>query len=229
MAQRRLEGTRTNSKTDGCTTCQEKRQHKVWSRFFLFSLRAFTFLSVGNFKFLIDPWTLDRPHEKVFSPKTGAPAKKSSVIVKPQSRKELKMATKMIRKGRSGAKLNVSPDKQGNNSPDKQTHLDLSPRALPTILSDTSPQEEVGDEVRRKSRRSGADFIRDQEEAQDEGKRKSRRAGGASGPQEEILLQEGEGLTVRTLYRYFVFNLGVFVCQVCLSLICLLDCWFVIW
>ena len=114
------------------------------------------------------------------------------------------MATKMVRKGRSGANLNVSPDKQGNNSPDKQTHLDLSPRALPTILSDTSPQEEVGDEVRRKSRRSGADFIRDQEEAQDEGKRKSRRAGGASGPQEEMLLREGEGLTVRSLYRYFL-------------------------
>ena len=112
------------------------------------------------------------------------------------------MATKVIRKGRSGASLNVSPEKEGNNWPDKQTHLGLSPRALPTILSDTSPQEEVGDEVRRKSRRSGADFIHDQEEAQDEGKRKSRRAGGASGPQEETLLQEGqEGLTVRSLYR----------------------------
>ena len=110
------------------------------------------------------------------------------------------MATKMSRKGKIDAN---SPAKEGKIWPGKETHLGLSPKALPTILSDTSPQEEVGEEVRRRSRRS------EQEEVEGDGRRKSRRAGGAgagavgasSGTREETLLQEGEGLTVRSLYR----------------------------
>ena len=113
------------------------------------------------------------------------------------------MATKMSRKGKIDAN---SPAKEGNIWPGKETHLGLSPKALPTILSDTSPQEEVGEEVRRRSRRS------EQEEVEGDGRRKSRRAGGggagargaSSGTREEMLLQEGEGLTVRSLYRYIL-------------------------
>ena len=111
------------------------------------------------------------------------------------------MATKMSRKGKVDAN---SPAKEGNIWPGKETHLGLSPKALPTILSDTSPQEEVGEEVRRRSRRS------EQEEVEGDGRRKSRRAGGggaggaSNGTREEMLLQEGEGLTVRSLYRYIL-------------------------
>ena len=135
----------------------------------------------------------------------------SSVIVEPPRRKELKhnlekMATKMSRKGKSNS--SVSPARRGNMWPDKETHL--SPKALPTILSDTSPQEEVGGEVRRRSRRSGAEQEEEEQEKdeeeveeEDEVKHKSRRPRGSSSsaPQEEMLLQEGEGLTVRSLYR----------------------------
>ena len=120
-----------------------------------------------------------------------------------------KMATKMSRKGKSNS--SVSPARRGNMWPDKETQL--SPKALPTILSDTSPQEEVGGEVRRRSRRSGAEQEEEEEEEEveededeDEVKHKSQRPrrGGSSSisaPQEEMLLQEGEGLTVRSLYR----------------------------
>ena len=111
------------------------------------------------------------------------------------------MATKMSRKSNSNS--SVSPARRGNVWPDKETQLSLSPKALPTILSDTSPQEEVRDEVRRRSRQSGAD-----EEEQEEP-----RGASSSGPQEETLLQEGEGLTVRSLYRFSIFKLEfLFVC-----------------
>ena len=136
---------------------------------------------------------------------------KPSVNVEPPRRKDLKhklekMATKISRKGKSNS--SVSPARRGNMWPDKETQL--SPKALPTILSDTSPQEEVGDEVRRRSRRSRAEqeeeeHEKDEEEVEeeDEVKHKSRRPRGSSSsaPQEEMLLQEGEGLTVRSLYR----------------------------
>ena len=131
---------------------------------------------------------------------------KPSVIEEPPRRKDLKhklekMATKMSRKGKSNS--SVSPARRGNMWPDKETQL--SPKALPTILSDTSPQEEVGGEVRRRSRRSGAEQEDEEveEDEEDEVKHKSRRPRGSSSsaPQEEMLLQEGEGLTVRSLYR----------------------------
>ena len=134
---------------------------------------------------------------------------KPSVIVEPPRRKELKhklekMATKMSRKGKSNS--SVSPARRGNMWPDKETQL--SPKALPTILSDTSPQEEVGGEVRRRSRRSGAEQEDEEveEDEEDEVKHKSQRprrggSSSSSAPQEEMLLQEGEGLTVRSLYR----------------------------
>ena len=126
--------------------------------------------------------------------------------MEPPRRKDLKhklekMATKMSRKGKSNS--SISPARRGNMWPDKETQL--SPKALPTILSDTSPQEEVGGEVRRRSRRSGAEQEEEEEEVEeeDEVKHKSRRPRGSSSsaPQEEMLLQEGEGLTVRSLYR----------------------------
>ena len=115
------------------------------------------------------------------------------------------MATKMSRKGKSNS--SVSPARRGNMWPDKETRL--SPKALPTILSDTSPQEEVGGEVRRRSRRSGAEQEEEEveeDEDEDEVKHKSQRprrggSSSSSAPQEEMLLQEGEGLTVRSLYR----------------------------
>ena len=147
--------------------------------------------------------TCGAPQEKVFS-KNKRSFNKSSVTVKPLRRKELKekMATKMSRRRKSGANSSVSPVRRGNTWPDKETHPGLSPKALPTILSDTSPQEEVGDEVRQRSRsrRSGAEQGEEEEEVM---KQKSRRSRGASssGAQEETLLQEGEGLTVRSLYR----------------------------
>lgn len=135
---------------------------------------------------------------------------KPSVIVEPPRRKDLKhklekMATKMSRKGKSNS--SVSPARRGNMWPDKETQL--SPKALPTILSDTSPQEEVGGEVRRRSRRSGAEQEEEEveeDEDEDEVKHKSQRprrggSSSSSAPQEEMLLQEGEGLTVRSLYR----------------------------
>ena len=98
------------------------------------------------------------------------------------------MATRMSRKSKSGDNFSLSPA--------KQTHLSPKGKALPTILSDTSPQEEeVVDEVKRRSRRSGADS----EDGQDQGKQRPRR--GEAGARDESLLQEGDSLTVRNVYR----------------------------
>ena len=100
------------------------------------------------------------------------------------------MATRMSRKSKSGDNFGLSPA--------KQTHLSPKGKALPTILSDTSPQEEeVVDEVKRRSRRSGADS----EDGQDQGKQRPRRGEAGRGARDESLLQEGESLTVRNIYR----------------------------
>ena len=65
------------------------------------------------------------------------------------------MASKFGRKGRSKT---TCPEKERNM--EHQTHLGLSPssKTLPTILSDTSPQEEMAEETRQLTNKSEADF-----------------------------------------------------------------------
>ena len=102
------------------------------------------------------------------------------------------MASKLSRKGWSKT---TCPDKERNM--EHQTYLGLSSssKALPTILSDTSPQEEMAEETRRMTNRSEADFNSEEEIVVEQ---KSRRL-----EQTREALHYGKGLSVRNLYRYW--------------------------
>ena len=108
------------------------------------------------------------------------------------------MASKLGRKGRSKT---TCLDKERNM--EHQTYLGLSSssKALPTILSDTSPQEEMAEETRRLTNRSEADFNSEEEEIVVE--QKSRRLEHTREAREETPLYYGKGLSVRNLYRYW--------------------------
>ena len=109
------------------------------------------------------------------------------------------MASKLGRKGRSKT---TCPDKESNM--EHQTYLGLSSssKALPTILSDTSPQEEMAEETRRLTNRSEADFNSEEEE-EIVVEQKSRRLEHTREAREETPLYYGRGLSVRNLYRYW--------------------------
>ena len=126
------------------------------------------------------------------------------------------MASKLGRKGRSKT---TCPEKERNM--EHQTHLGLSSssKTLPTILSDTSPQEEMAEETRQLTNKSEAVFNSEEEEtrqltnkskadfnSEEEGERvveqKSRRLEHAREAQEETLYYT-KGLSVRNLYRYW--------------------------
>ena len=103
------------------------------------------------------------------------------------------MASKLSRKGRSKT---TCPDKESNM--EHQTYLGLSSssKALPTILSDTSPQEEMAEETRRLTNRS-------EEVKERVVEQKSRRLEQTREAREETPLYYGKGLSVRNLYRYW--------------------------
>ena len=107
------------------------------------------------------------------------------------------MASKLSRKGRSKT---TYPDKERNM--EHQTYLGLSSssKALPTILSDTSPQEEMAEETRRMTNRSEADINSEEEIVVEQ---KSRRLEQTREAREETPLYYGKGLSVRNLYRYW--------------------------
>ena len=107
------------------------------------------------------------------------------------------MASKLSRKGRSKT---TCPDKESNM--EHQTYLGLSSssKALPTILSDTSPQEEMAEETRRLTNKSEADFNSVEEIVVEQ---KSRRLEHTREAREETPLYYGKGLSVRNLYRYW--------------------------
>ena len=109
------------------------------------------------------------------------------------------MASKLSRKVRSKT---TCPDKERNM--EHQTYLGLSSssKALPTILSDTSPQEEMAEETRRLTNRSEADFNSEEEE-EIVVEQKSRRLEQTREAREETPLYYGKGLSVRNLYRYW--------------------------
>ena len=109
------------------------------------------------------------------------------------------MASKLSRKVRSKT---ICPDKEGNM--EHQTYLGLSSssKALPTILSDTSPQEEMAEETRRLTNRSEAGFNSEEEE-EIVVEQKSRRLEHTREAREETPLYHGKGLSVRNLYRYW--------------------------
>ena len=106
------------------------------------------------------------------------------------------MASKLSRKGWSKT---TCPDQERNM--EHQTYLGLSSssKALPTILSDTSPQEEMAEETRRLTNRSEADFNSEEEIVVEQ---KSRRLEQTREAREETPLYYGKGLSVRNLYRY---------------------------
>ena len=106
------------------------------------------------------------------------------------------MASKFDRKGRSKT---TCPEKERNM--EHQTHLGLSSssKTLPTILSDTSPQEEMAEETRQLTNKSEADFNSEEERVV---KQKSRRLEHTREAQEETLYYT-KGLSVRNLYRYW--------------------------
>ena len=107
------------------------------------------------------------------------------------------MASKLSRNGRSKT---TCPDKERNM--EHQTYLGLSSssKALPTILSDTSPQEEMAEETRRMTNRSEADFNSEEEIVVEQ---KSGRLEHTREAREETPLYYGRGLSVRNLYRYW--------------------------
>ena len=109
------------------------------------------------------------------------------------------MASKL---GRKGWSKSTCPDKERNM--EHQTYLGLSSssKALPTILSDTSPQEEMAEETRRLTNRSEADFNSEEEE-EIVVEQKSRRLEHTREAREETPLYYGRGLSVRNLYRYW--------------------------
>ena len=109
------------------------------------------------------------------------------------------MASKLGRKGRS--KMTYL-DKERNM--EHQTYLGLSSssKALPTILSDTSPQEEMAEETRRLTNKSEGDF-NSEEEKLIVVEQKSRRLEQTREAREETPLYYGKGLSVRNLYRYW--------------------------
>ena len=109
------------------------------------------------------------------------------------------MASKLGRKGRSKT---TCPEKE--RSMEHQTHLGLSSssKTLPTILSDTSPQEEMAEETRQLTNKSEADFNSEEEEGERVVKQKSRRLEHAREAREETLYY-AKGLSVRNLYRYW--------------------------
>ena len=109
------------------------------------------------------------------------------------------MASKLSRNGRSKT---TCPDKERNM--EHQTYLGLSSssKALPTILSDTSPQEEMAEETRRLTNKSEADFNSEEEEERVV-EQKSRRLEHTREAREETPLYYGRGLSVRNLYRYW--------------------------
>ena len=109
------------------------------------------------------------------------------------------MASKFGRKGRSKT---TCPEKERNM--EHQTHLGLSSssKTLPTILSDTSPQEEMAEETRRLTNKSEGDF-NSEEEKEIVVEQKSRRLEQTREAREETPLYYGKGLSVRNLYRYW--------------------------
>ena len=110
------------------------------------------------------------------------------------------MASKLSRKVQSKT---TCPDKERNM--EHQTYLGLSSssKALPTILSDTSPQEEMAEETRRLTNKSEADIISEEEEEERVVEQKSRRLEQTREAREETPLYHGKGLSVRNLYRYW--------------------------
>ena len=108
------------------------------------------------------------------------------------------MASKLSRKGWSKT---TCPDQERNM--EHQTYLGLSSssKALPTILSDTSPQEEMAEETRRLTNKSEAVFNSEEEE-EIVVEQKSRRLEQTREAREETPLYYGKGLSVRNLYRY---------------------------
>ena len=107
------------------------------------------------------------------------------------------MASKLSRKGWSKT---TCPDQERNM--EHQTYLGLSSssKALPTILSDTSPQEEMAEETRRLTNKSEADINSEEEIVVEQ---KSRRLEQTREAREETPLYYGKGLSVRNLYRYW--------------------------
>ena len=108
------------------------------------------------------------------------------------------MASKMGRKGQSKT---TCPEKERNM--EHQTYLGLSSssKALPTILSDTSPQEEVAEETRQLTNKLEADFNSEEGEERVV-EQKSRRLEHTREAREETLYYT-KGLSVRNLYRYW--------------------------
>ena len=108
------------------------------------------------------------------------------------------MASKLGRKGRSKT---TCPEKE--RSMEHQTHLGLSSssKILPTILSDTSPQEEMAEETRQLTNKSEADF-NSEKEGERVVKQKSRRLEHTREAREETLYYT-KSLSVGNLYRYW--------------------------
>ena len=104
--------------------------------------------------------------------------------------------------GRNGRSKTTCPEKERNM--EHQTHLGLSSssKTLPTILSDTSPQEEMAEETRQLTNKSETDFNSEEEGEERVGEQKSRRLEHTREAQEETLYYT-KGLSVGNLYRYW--------------------------
>ena len=109
------------------------------------------------------------------------------------------MTSKLGRKGRSKT---TCPEKERNMEHQTNLGLSSSSKTLPTILSDTSPQEEMAEETRQLTNKSETDFNSEEEGEERVGEQKSRRLEHTREAREETLYYT-KGLSVRNLYRYW--------------------------